>query len=286
MKNLQLRGMVTGFVLCLLLMASITVLANTVTREITYGVRVNINGQLMQFDQDSQPFVMDGRTFLPVRAIADAMALEVAFNADTNTVYLSADEIPTPAAQTALPPVPDAEPGTPDVASAEARIFTGSGDEVVTLAPFPEAYVFVISGNDSARHFAVRAHGERSTLLVNTTAPYQGITFAQGQDSTTLEVTAVGSWTITQQPLSAMRSISEGETITGSGDEILRILSHGQTATIEGNNVGRHFAVRSHGARRSLLVNTTNEYSGRVMLRGEYTMLEITAVGDWSITFE
>ncbi|MCL2373485.1 MAG: copper amine oxidase N-terminal domain-containing protein [Defluviitaleaceae bacterium] len=287
LRKMQLRGMVTGFVLGLVVMAGVTVLASTVSREITYGVRVNLNGRLMQFDEDSRPFVMEGRTFLPLRALADAMGMDVSFNPDTNTAYLNTVEAvtvnPVPVAPA---PSPDSGPDTPLWETADARVFTGDGDDVVALSAFPEAYVFVITGNDAARHFSVRAHGYRSSLLVNTTAAYHGITYAQGQDTETLEITATGNWTIVQKPLSATRSISAGETITGNGDEILRILSHGQTATVEGNSAGRHFAVRSHGARRSLLVNTTNEYSGRVMLRGEYTMLEVTAVGDWTIAFE
>ncbi|MCL2217984.1 MAG: stalk domain-containing protein [Defluviitaleaceae bacterium] len=90
MKNLQIKGFVTGFILCLVLSASVMVVANTqtVTREITYGVRVNLNGQLMQFDYDNRPFVMGSRTFLPVRALAEALDLPVDFDPSTNTAYL------------------------------------------------------------------------------------------------------------------------------------------------------------------------------------------------------
>jgi len=168
----------------------------------------------------------------------------------------------------------------------ESRKFTGSGDNVITLEPFWGTYVFAISGNEASRHFSVHAHGERRSLLVNTTSPYEGITFTAHQGTTSLEISATGNWVIEQRPLEDMRTISTGETITGSGDEVLRILSHGQTATVTGNRVERHFSVHSHGERRNLLVNTTSEYSGRVMLRGTYTILEISAVGDWSIAFE
>ena len=42
----------------------------------------------MQFTVDNRPFAMDGRTFLPVRAIAEAVNMPVDFDASTNTVYL------------------------------------------------------------------------------------------------------------------------------------------------------------------------------------------------------
>jgi len=85
----KVKSYLSGFLTAILLIGAGTlVYAQTVNRNITYGVRINLNGQLMQLDADSQPFVMDGRTFLPVRAIADAVGLAVDFDAGTNTVYL------------------------------------------------------------------------------------------------------------------------------------------------------------------------------------------------------
>ena len=90
MNKERVKGIVMGFILCAVLSTSVMAVAatRTETRQITFGVRVNLNGQLMQFPADSQPFVMDGRTFLPVRAMADALGLPVDFNAATNTAYL------------------------------------------------------------------------------------------------------------------------------------------------------------------------------------------------------
>ena len=46
-------------------------------------------------------------------------------------------------------------------------------------------------------------------------------------------------------------------------------------------------AVKSYGMNgNELMVNTTDTYSGTVMVKGEPFMLVITAVGDWSITLE
>jgi len=87
-KKLQIKGFAAGVLVTVLLSGTLLVTAQTVTREIVYGVRVNLNGQLLQFDADSQPFTMGGRTFLPVRALADALELPVDFNPATNTVYL------------------------------------------------------------------------------------------------------------------------------------------------------------------------------------------------------
>jgi len=90
MNKKRIKDMAIGFILCLMLSAGVMVTANTqtVTREITYGVRVNLNGQLMQFEHDMRPFVMGSRTYLSVRAISDALDLPVDFDPNTNTVYL------------------------------------------------------------------------------------------------------------------------------------------------------------------------------------------------------
>jgi hypothetical protein len=73
-----------------MLTTSVIAMANTgaVTRQITCGIRINLNGQPMQLAADSQPFVMDGRTFLPVRAISEAVGMPVDFDSGTNTVFL------------------------------------------------------------------------------------------------------------------------------------------------------------------------------------------------------
>jgi hypothetical protein len=60
----------------------------TVTKDVTYGVSVSLNGRQLVFAEDMRPFVMDDRTFLPLRAIGDALGLEVDYNAATHTAVL------------------------------------------------------------------------------------------------------------------------------------------------------------------------------------------------------
>jgi len=89
MNKERIKGVAIGFILCLLLSASVlAVSAQTATRNITYGIRVNLNGQEVHFDHDNRPFTMEGRTFLPLRALADVLGLPVDFDRHTNTVYL------------------------------------------------------------------------------------------------------------------------------------------------------------------------------------------------------
>ena len=103
-------GTIKGFIvgaLIMSLLSSTILMASPVTREVIFGVGVNFNGQRVTFDADSQPFVIDGRTFLPVRAIADIAGLDVGFDPATNTVLLTGDgEAPaTPARATSPSPI-------------------------------------------------------------------------------------------------------------------------------------------------------------------------------------
>ena len=87
----RLKGYVAGFVCCTLISVSILVLADTYTtnKEVTYGVRVILRGDELYFDQDSRPFIAHGRTFLPVRVLAEMLGIYVDFDETTNTVYLT-----------------------------------------------------------------------------------------------------------------------------------------------------------------------------------------------------
>ena len=82
------RGIVIGALMMLLLSGTV-LMASPQTREVVFGVGVSFNGQRVNFDADSQPFIMEGRTFLPVRAIADIAGLDVDFDGATNTVLLT-----------------------------------------------------------------------------------------------------------------------------------------------------------------------------------------------------
>jgi len=63
--------------------------ASTTMREIVFGVRVSLDGEIIQFDDDMQPFIMDGRTFLPARVIAEIAGLHVGYDGATSTVVLT-----------------------------------------------------------------------------------------------------------------------------------------------------------------------------------------------------
>jgi|GEM_PF-1169491 len=90
LKRLQIKGFVAGVLVAVLFSGTLLVAANTqtVTRNITYGIGVMLHGELINFSSDSRPFVMDGRTFMPLRALAELLDLPVDFDPAANRAIL------------------------------------------------------------------------------------------------------------------------------------------------------------------------------------------------------
>lgn len=171
----------------------------------------------------------------------------------------------------------------------EPIVYTGSGDDVVQLEAFEGPWLLHITGNDSEGYFGVTgysASGEYTELFVNTTEKYEGITTDVTQETATLEISSEGEWTVEQISLADAHTISAGETFEGHGDDVLLVSSSGTTATFEGNEAEDNFVVWAYGSNDTdLLVNTTEKYSGNVMLHFQPVILVVTAVGDWTATF-
>jgi len=116
-----IKGYAMGFLSAILLLAlatSVYAATRTRTMTVTYGhIRLVVNGELIT-PRDGQgnivhPFVSDGTTYLPVRALADALGQEVRWDGATSTVYIGeatlagvATPQPTPTPQPTLPPAP------------------------------------------------------------------------------------------------------------------------------------------------------------------------------------
>jgi hypothetical protein len=89
MNKERMKGIVIGFALCAALsIGAMVVGAQTVSKNITYGVGVILNGEQIRFNDDSRPFLMDGRTFLPLRTLAEILDLPVDFDSNTNNAIL------------------------------------------------------------------------------------------------------------------------------------------------------------------------------------------------------
>ena len=179
---------------------------------------------------------------------------------------------------------------TEEVSIPDPLVYSGTGDDVVQITPPEGKYVFRITGNQEERHFSVKAYdsfAEYIDLLVNTTSQYSGVTYDPTQSTAMLEISATGDWTIELVSIYTMDALISGNSISGEGDAVLQVFAPVLTADIQGNDAADHFSVKSYdmdGGYLDLLVNTTDPYSGTVMMGLDVSTLVISAEGPWTIT--
>jgi len=94
MNKQSIKGFVAG-ILVMLLLSSVLVFANAVNlremREIHYGIGLVVNGETMEFSAESRPFTMEGRTFLPLRDLADILGVSIGYDPTTHSAYIETD---------------------------------------------------------------------------------------------------------------------------------------------------------------------------------------------------
>lgn len=207
-------------------------------------------------------------------------ALEKAYAASP---YFASDPLSSPKAAAEKPA---SSPDTLSDQQSETPFFeySGSGDDVVTGLQV-DNYAFLRVKNSGGGHFAVKAHhGDRYDLLVNTVAPYEGETLLLPYGEYTLEISASGAWTAEAFELGT----SSSDTFVGTGDFVTPIfISSSDVYEIIAPG-GRHFAVKGYygDGRYDLLVNTTDDYSGKVMFKheGDYCFFAVTGEREVTIT--
>lgn len=178
-------------------------------------------------------------------------------------------------------------------ATSQPALYSGSGDSVVSVAKAPGPMLARVSGNEAGLYFGVTAYDAANdyvSLLVNTADPYSGLCpldFNTDKNTARLEVEATGPWQIELLPLSAARQLSVPGTLTGTGDEVIRLVGNApDMATISGNAAGLYFGVISYdggGDYCDLMVNVADPYSGTMIVRSCSEYLEIAAVGAWTV---
>jgi len=100
----QAKGFIAGVLIMILLSSTALVAANTITKDVTItfrDIRVVVNGEQVTPKDAAgnilEPFLWNGTTYLPIRAIADIFDLNANWDRDTSTIYLEDryQEIPT-----------------------------------------------------------------------------------------------------------------------------------------------------------------------------------------------
>ena len=106
----RIKGIAIGVIITTIFMAAaISAFANARQETITVNfnnIRIAIDGRVVQ--TENEPFVHNGRTYLPVRDVADEMGFDVTWEDATNTVHLTSRTN-----QNAVPNYPLHNPITP-----------------------------------------------------------------------------------------------------------------------------------------------------------------------------
>lgn len=167
-----------------------------------------------------------------------------------------------------------------------AAVYSGSGDDVVAIVkPTTGAVLAAITGNDAGRYFGVKGLDGGEDTLVNTTEAYVGTTLMdlRGGETTQLQVTAEGPWTITLNSVATATRFTT--TFSGAGDGVIIYDGLAGVAEITGNDASSYFGVSVYSDTESdNLVNTTEAYSGRVPIPAGIVLVAFTATGPWTIT--
>lgn len=94
MKNDLLKGAAIGFCVCLLTLGiGATALAAVRTISIDDGIKVTVDGKTLT-PKDGKGntvpvFTYEGTTYVPARALADAMGFQITYNSDTRVVAVT-----------------------------------------------------------------------------------------------------------------------------------------------------------------------------------------------------
>lgn len=180
---------------------------------------------------------------------------------------------------------------TGDVVPSTIAARSGTGDDVVSIR-IDEAHrgrwlVLCVEGNVARKHFAVRG-GPRRGALVNSTDHYRGrVLIEPGSTSTLdLEIKVAGPWSLELADADTSARVLE-DSLDGVGDDVLRWTGGPTSLRFQGNGDERHFAVVAHiGDRRKGLINTTDPYSGRVLIPEGPALLSVRATGSWHCCVE
>lgn len=93
----SIKSFVVGIIVGIMLLSAFDVFADNKNIEAFYNnIKLSIDGKMVELKDTKgnaiEPFIYEGTTYLPVRAIAEALGMEVKFNETTNTVELTKKE--------------------------------------------------------------------------------------------------------------------------------------------------------------------------------------------------
>ncbi|MDL2248856.1 copper amine oxidase N-terminal domain-containing protein, partial [Tyzzerella sp. OttesenSCG-928-J15] len=176
-------------------------MVNTLYIDDVNAVKTDAEGNETAITLDVPPMIIDGRTMVPARYIAESMGAEVGWDGDTQTITIVTDSEAAPVAEEPAAEEPKEEVKEEEKKDVNTKVYTyhGSGDDVIKIEHPDDISVLYITGNGEDQHFAVKGYNDDNKftdLYVNTTDPYEGITLDFESETSTLEISATGAWTI------------------------------------------------------------------------------------------
>ena len=147
----------------------------TITASLNYGITIKYNGEVQEMkDANSNrvyPISYEGTTYLPVRAVANLLGIEVNWDGPTQTVWLGEGFVPTPTPQASdtSSNTASANPYTipaGTVVTIDGKEYTSTGEPIFegkTLG----GKGFTIGYNSSGQKFAIANNLYCATLLID-----------------------------------------------------------------------------------------------------------------------
>jgi len=178
MKKLEIKGFIAG-ILVMLMLSGVTALAaaRTESIQVTFNnIRLVVNGTPITPRDGAgnvvEPFIWNGTTYLPVRAVASALGQEVEWDGNTQTVYIGNSGTTTaqPAPEPEPTPAPIAEKGPlTEVATLVRRQENRSGDTWTSHSTVidGETYNSVLNFRRRPRGFGSGAHSRYAVYALN-----------------------------------------------------------------------------------------------------------------------
>ena len=201
------------------------------------------------------------------------------------------DPDPAPSAPYAgyTPTAPPAAPGIVDPTG--GVVYTGTGDAIVDLAlPGGKdsiAVATIVSTGDGS--FFVAAADESGALVrtvSHSSDAYSGTVLINAEFEDPINrfsVQASGDWTITLRSLDSVPTFGT-EGAKGTSDAVFWY--EGPTGTVALEHKGTsNFAIWSFGKNTELVANEIGDYQGESEWPAGRSLIEISADGDWSISF-
>lgn len=273
--------------MCAALAATSFAAGSLINISVDPSIKILVNGEEFKpkdaNGNDAMVFTYNGTTYAPLRALAEAYGLEVGYDAERRMATVG--EYSKSSDTTSNP----SEKQINSLQTFEPIIYSGNGDSVVNIDVHNDIWVLYVKGNDDGHYFGVKGYDSNDSsteLFVNTTDPYEGITFDAAQETVQLEISASGDWYIEIRSVYSCDIITSSDTYYGSGDSVFLLNYDAKTAAINGNDEEHYFGVKSYGESHDLLINTTDKYSGVVKLKYNPVLFVVNAQGSWNIKFE